>query len=1098
MSQTAISLLAVARKPDFLTKLATLLLLCLLTISARAAALFQDNFDEYTTGPLTNQTGNITPWVAHSGAAPINIVSDPTGNSANALQVSQSLAQDVHANLDTNKVFADITFTNLVPPLFTNVVAGVTNITGTSTNYTYAFSPSNSVSTLYASYKIYVTQAPPGGSSGANQTYFGHFYVDSSTFKGRLFLVTNGVATTGTFRIAIENGSGTGTNTIPVDLSVNTAYTLVERYVLSSGQSMVWLNPVNESSGNNATPLDTTSTANILAYAFRQASAGEGTLDVDNFVTGTKFADVVPGSVNAPTILTQPNDTNVFSGASVTFTTLAAGDATLSYQWFSITNGVTNSIAGATSTTLTMASLTTNQSGSVFCVVTNGAGTNVTRSAQLLVSALPIPPTIDTNVTPAISTNTVGDTVSFTVVAHGLPAPAYQWKFVSATNSLVTNTVAGPNASGTNSATLTLTSLTAAQSGSYFVTITNSAGYLTTNSAKAVLTVIPPPFVTIATARGMVDGTFAPTNTTALITIQGIVTTWSDMTGVANTEFYIQDASGGIAVFWSGASGTTNLPPAGALVQVTGPLAAFSGLLEIEPVFGNSFEGVTIISTNNPLPKAQPLVFDPNVSGYPGTTKTATMNAMESMYFVASNVMLNLSTPTFVSGANDIITNNAQLVGAVTNSVLTANFTNQAGQQYVLFINAQSGLPGQTKYTGPVTIYGILGYFSSAGFEFTPSRFADVISYINETNVFSNVIRHGDLTTNSFTENILEPGETLTTYVSIGDPEGGTVTLSPSTDGLPGDASWSNVTSGQTGTAVFHFTPTQADAGVKYVVSIGVTSTSGNAFSNSFTVYVPTAAEQQVRISEFLANPTTNSSAPNFNPLQRSSATTGIVTNDQYIELVNQSGSSIDTSSGANGWEVDLGSTQVMVFDALGSPPSISSSNAIVIYGGGTPAPTLPVNNFAATSGKLGLPTTGTGTIILRNGSGNLIDRVIYSAGDLNTNGSLSRFPTINSPFAPQPYISTNLTTAGLQYDGSPWNQPYKVPTGVNNVGISVVNGQVLFNFSANTSQANTLWGASTVTGPYSVLFGGLFPGGSGSFTNAASGMQQFYYISTQ
>src|SRR5439155_22487639 len=97
--------------------------------------------------------------------------------------------------------------------------------------------------------------------------------------------------------------------------------------------------------------------------------------------------------------------------------------------------------------------------------------------------------------------------------------------------------------------------------------------------------------------------TFAPTYTSWSYTITGIVTTWADMTGVANTEFYMQDASGGIVVFWSGASGTTNLPPAGALVQVTGPLNCFSGLLEIEPVFSNPLQSVTILSTNNPLPK---------------------------------------------------------------------------------------------------------------------------------------------------------------------------------------------------------------------------------------------------------------------------------------------------------------------------------------------------------------------------------------------------------------------------------------------------------------------------------------------------------------
>ena len=202
------------------------------------------------------------------------------------------------------------------------------------------------------------------------------------------------------------------------------------------------------------------------------------------------------------------------------------------------------------------------------------------------------------------------------------------------------------------------------------------------------------------------------------------------------------------------------------------------------------------------------------------------------------------------------------------------NFTNEAGQTFILFVNAQTDIANSPNTPGPVTIYGILGYFTSVGFEFTPTRYADIISYSNQTNVVSNVVRPGDLLTNSYTENRLLTGETLTARMSIGDPEGGTVTLSPGTGGLPASASWSGVTGGQTGTAIFHFTPTAGDAGSNYIVNLGVSSTSGNAFTNPFTVYVPTADEQQIAISEFLANPTTNSAAPNFNPLHRGTDTT--------------------------------------------------------------------------------------------------------------------------------------------------------------------------------------------------------------------------------
>ena len=1063
-----------------LRAIGSLLTISLLTLSARAAVLVQDNFEAYAQGPLPTNNPAVNSWQGHSGNAatgPIVVVADPTSISANALQVSKIQLQDVHANLDTNKAYADVTVTNI----FASGVVGGTNVI-------YAFSPSNSVNTLYSSFTINVTTVP----ATSSQTYFAHFYVDSSTFKGRLFLVTNGVApASGNYRIAIQNAGSAVTNTIPVDLSPNTAYTVVTRYVLSTGGSTVWVNPTSELSGNSATPLDTPSTGNILAYGFRQ-NVGEGVVDVDNFVVGTRFADVIPGSVNPPSVLIQPADTNVFATSSAVFKTLASGDDTITYQWYYNTNTlVTNnafSVSGAASNVLVLTNLTVVQSGTYSCVASNAAGTNVTRFALLAVSPSPIPPTIDTNITPTASTNFIGDTVAFTVTAHGLPAPAYQWKFVPATNTLVTNIISGATIS-----TLTLTNISTNSAGSYFVTITNGSGYLTTNSALATLKVNPPPTLTIAQFRSMVDGSFAPTNLTAVYTIQGTVTTWTNMTSSsANCEFYIQDNTGGIAVFWSGAAPSTNLPPAGAIVRVTGPMAVFGGLIEIEPVLANALHSVTIISTNNPLPAAQPLVFDPNVTGYPGITKNAVTAEMEGMYFVASNVMLNLSTPNFVSGANDIITNNTHKIGSVANSAFTVNFTNEQGQQFILFINSGTDIPGKAKSTGPVTIYGVLGYYTTAGYEFTPSRYADIVSYVHVTNILTNA-RKGDLATNAYTELVVRPGETLKTYVSIGDAAGGTVTLTPAGT-LPTGASWSGITSGLTAAAVFQYTGDLADAGMNFPIQLDVSSTTGTAYTESFNIYVPTAQEQAIAITEILANPTTNTSAANFNPLQRSSDTTGIAANDQYVEIAN-----VATTELGVGWTLDNGKPATPIFDSnAGTGTSIQSSNSLVIYGGnGSSAPGIATPVAVAPSG-LALPTTAGGLLVLRNSSGSIIDRVVYSPSALNTNGSLARFPTLNSAFVPQPYVSTNAVTPGLQYDGAPWTVLPQIPTGVGDIQTAQNGGNVVFKFTATASQAATLWSAPVVGGPFNVTYGRAFSDASGAFTNGTSAAQQFYYITTQ
>src|SRR5258706_2751938 len=159
------------------TKIATLGILTMLIFSTRAATLFQDNFDSYPSGDLTNSAPGV--WIAHSGVNPINVVLDSAVSAPNALQVSQSLAQDVHVNLDTKKTYADVTITNTSITFTTNIIVGVsTNITSTTNiTYNYAFSPSNSVPALYSKFTIYVTTIPSVSSS--SQTYFTHFYTGS-------------------------------------------------------------------------------------------------------------------------------------------------------------------------------------------------------------------------------------------------------------------------------------------------------------------------------------------------------------------------------------------------------------------------------------------------------------------------------------------------------------------------------------------------------------------------------------------------------------------------------------------------------------------------------------------------------------------------------------------------------------------------------------------------------------------------------------------------------------------------------------------------------------------------------------------------------
>ncbi len=742
-------------------------------------------------------------------------------------------------------------------------------------------------------------------------------------------------------------------------------------------------------------------------------------------------------------------------------------------------------------------------------MVSNALGTNVSRYAQLTVYNTTMGPSITSQ--PVGSTNTVGDVVTFNVNVTAIPPAAYQWCFVS--NSFVpprTNALAGSNITGTNTATLTISQVTTNQAGYYCCIITNVVGV--TNSAQAQLVVGQPLYTNISGLYGTVNqSTFIPTNPVTLYTIQGIVTTYTNMTTSGNTEFCMQDNTAGIWVYWQAAPASTNLPPVGAKVTVTGPLTNFDGLFEIQPVFGNKQEPVVTNALNQPLPTPIQLPTDPNI-----VNNTALMFSMEGTYMVASNVTLS-AAPTFVALVNEPITVNASNVYSSGSLFNSFGYTNEPGETGDLFVNEYSTIPNSVQPSGPVTIYGNLGYFlrggavTPAGFEFTPSAINEIITYTKLTNYLSNLTRLGDQPTNEFPQSVLRPGETLVTYLSIADPEGGTVTITPIA-GLPAGASWSNITSpALIATATFTFTPTANDAGTNYFIQMAAISTSGNQFTNTFTVYVPNSIEQQIYISEIFANPTTNTTSRAYNPLKRQNGDFGVESSaaipvdDTYVEIADIG----PVSTNVTGWWLGNSTTLLDEMAQGNTMGDFNAGSAYVVYGG----PATGDNSYPSILGgytlsgsvepinsgqSLGLSTSG-GIVTLYNSSTNLIDRVVYTASV--TNCSFSRFPTLGGPWVPQAYVSTNWVTAGAQYDGSTFASPAKLPVAVTGVSITEPGRtNVVLKFNATTPQAYTIWNSSSVFGPFNVMYGygPLTYPAVNAFTNPASGSVQYYFMTTQ
>ncbi|HEV2694799.1 MAG TPA: LamG-like jellyroll fold domain-containing protein, partial [Verrucomicrobiae bacterium] len=172
-----------------------------------------------------------------------------------------------------------------------------------------------------------------------------------------------------------------------------------------------------------------------------------------------------------PVIIVQPTNQTALVGSMAAFSVTASGTPQLFYQWqFNGTN-----IANATNAMLTLANVQLTNSGNYMVTVTNLYGG--TNSAVTALTVYGLPPSIV--IQPTNQTVLVGRTAAVSVTATGTLPLFYQWQFN------------GTNIANATNATLTLVNVQLTNAGNYAVVITNLYG--ATNSAAAVLAVIPPP-----------------------------------------------------------------------------------------------------------------------------------------------------------------------------------------------------------------------------------------------------------------------------------------------------------------------------------------------------------------------------------------------------------------------------------------------------------------------------------------------------------------------------------------------------------------------------------------------------------------------------
>ncbi len=227
----------------------------------------------------------------------------------------------------------------------------------------------------------------------------------------------------------------------------------------------------------NAASNPSAATASLTLSNLQNADADNYDVVVTNYggdtISSATVLTVTSGAV-APSITTQPVAQTAVTGGNVAFSVGANGTSPLTYTWekstTSATTGFTD-VPSSNSATLSLTGVTVTDAGFYRVRVQNSVGTITSDAASLIVA-----PVITAQ--PLGATVTEGSTTTITaVIDAGTGAPeatTYVWK---RDGVVVTE---GAGISGATSSSLQVTGFSAAHSGYYTLTASNSAGAITT------------------------------------------------------------------------------------------------------------------------------------------------------------------------------------------------------------------------------------------------------------------------------------------------------------------------------------------------------------------------------------------------------------------------------------------------------------------------------------------------------------------------------------------------------------------------------------------------------------------------------------------
>jgi hypothetical protein len=344
----------------------------------------------------------------------------PTANTGRFSFTFTNIVIDTNVTFITNVVDSTnviITSTNFT----TNFVAIVTNtINGTNFINGSNFTGTNDA---FLSEILFTTPSPTNIDLEPTNEIVG---VGGTT---RFALTVTGISTPVLYQWQHETFTNLITTNIIVGVSTNKVTNSVS----------VFTNLLNSGRFSGAT-------SNILTITNVMTTDSSGSSNYQAIITWGDAPYITNATLEVeqgPVIVVPPDDQTNFFGGTATFTVTAFGTQPLHYQWlFNGTNLVNSSghISGATTNTLTITGLNTNNEGSFEVVITNAFGsTNASANLTMITTS---PTNIDLEPTNEIVG--VGGTARFTLIVTGTSTPVfYQWQREIFTNVIITNIIIG-------------------------------------------------------------------------------------------------------------------------------------------------------------------------------------------------------------------------------------------------------------------------------------------------------------------------------------------------------------------------------------------------------------------------------------------------------------------------------------------------------------------------------------------------------------------------------------------------------------------------------------------------------------------------------